>query len=169
MKTALPTQADRIEAFRPKCAAIIRHKQFPIIGLLFRPEPDGRCCWALFSGARPRPDKYYRDFSQDGARRCLEQCWLAAVARYEAKSKQLAERAARRATLRAADHFMVGDVLVNTWGYSMIIVDYYQVTAVLARSIKIREINAKRKDTGFLRGISQPDRYNYVGEEILKP
>lgn len=39
--------------------------------------------------------------------------------------------------------YKVGDILSSTWGYSMTIVNYYQVTAVTPKMITVKEIASK--------------------------
>ena len=51
----------------------------------------------------------------------------------------------------------VGDVLAAQWGYSMQIVNFYQVTALKGRTqAVIREIEQDGTSTGFLRGTTKP-------------
>lgn len=47
--------------------------------------------------------------------------------------------------------FKVGDILSCTWGYSMIIVDFYRVVKVLPSSVKIEKLQQKivSGDDGF--------------------
>lgn len=44
------------------------------------------------------------------------------------------------AEVNASDFYKVGDVIVNTWGYEQTNVDFYQVTEMTAKTIKIKEI-----------------------------
>lgn len=52
--------------------------------------------------------------------------------------------------------YKVGDILSSTWGYSMVIVDYYQVVAVTAKMITVRKIASKNVDGDSMRGSSVP-------------
>jgi len=44
---------------------------------------------------------------------------------------------------KAADYFTPGDIVVNTWGYEQTNVDFYQVTEVLNKKIRVRKIGAE--------------------------
>lgn len=44
---------------------------------------------------------------------------------------------------KAADYFNIGDIVVNTWGYEQTNVDFYQVTEVLNKKIRVRKIGAE--------------------------
>lgn len=52
--------------------------------------------------------------------------------------------------------YKVGDILSSTWGYSMQIVDYYQVIAVTPKMITVREIAGKIVSGDGMRGESVP-------------
>ena len=52
--------------------------------------------------------------------------------------------------------YKVGDILSSTWGYSMQIVDYYQVIAVTPKMITVKQIAGKILDGDGMRGTSVP-------------
>lgn len=96
--------------------------------------------------------------------------WLAGVA---AKRKDKADRKAAKSKaikdLKASDHYQVGDVLCNSWGYDQTNVDFYQVTKVLDKSIEICEIAQKSSDSGgAYGGKCQPCRNHFIGESRRK-
>jgi len=43
--------------------------------------------------------------------------------------------------MKASDHFSVGDIIVNTWGWEQSNVYFYQVTDVLNKKIRVREVS----------------------------
>ena len=59
----------------------------------------------------------------------------------------------------AFNHLLkVGDILVSSWGYSMIIVDFYKVIKVMPKMIEYVRIDEKDMvSTGFLCGTVMPD------------
>ena len=70
----------------------------------------------------------------------------------------------------AADHYAVGDVLENSWGYDQTNVDWYQVTRVSGKTIWIRPIAHNCSDYGGAQGgKSQPRRNEFTGPEQRKP
>lgn len=165
------TQEDSIRSIKGTAGAlVIRHKSMPIVGIISHPRTaGGRFTYALFRGKAAKPAAYFsaRDF--DTARAGLAFYWRRAEETENHRATRAKEKAARRATLKASDHFTVGDVLTNSWGYDQTNIDFYQVTHVGARSIKIRAIAQKGRETGFMQGICQPDRFNFTGPEQLKP
>lgn len=52
--------------------------------------------------------------------------------------------------------YKVGDILSSTWGYSMQIVDYYQVIAVTPKMITVKKIAGKIVSGDGMRGESVP-------------
>jgi hypothetical protein len=70
--------------------------------------------------------------------------------------KRLAASRKKRAKLKASDHWNVGDVLFNSWGYDHINVDWYQVVEVKSKSIVIRPLARNYREIGLQCGISQP-------------
>jgi len=56
----------------------------------------------------------------------------------------------KTAALVASDHFKVGDIIQNTWGYEQTNQDFYQVTDVLNKKIRVKEIGVEsRYPEGF--------------------
>lgn len=85
------------------------------------------------------------------------------------KSGQKKEAADKRAALKAADHWAIGDVLYNSWGYDQTNIDWYQVVEVKAKTIVIRAIHKNYAEQSFMSGPSQPKRNDFCGEPMLKP
>lgn len=52
--------------------------------------------------------------------------------------------------------YKVGDILSSTWGYSMQIVDFYQVVAVTPKMITVKEISGRIVSGDGMRGESVP-------------
>jgi hypothetical protein len=65
------------------------------------------------------------------------------VNRCNEKAEQAAKQKAAMSGFKACDFFKVGDVVVNSWGYEQTNVDFYQVTEVLNKKIRVREIASK--------------------------
>lgn len=58
------------------------------------------------------------------------------------KERKTAERKAKNALVNAADHYKVGDIIYNTWGWEQTNIDYYVVTSVSAKTITVQEIQS---------------------------
>lgn len=89
---------------------------------------------------------------------------------YRANKK--AATSAARASLKAFDHWSVGDVIYNSWGYDQTNIDFYQVIEVKAKSIVIREVTANSSDVGGPSGgRTAPRRNEFTSDSkpLLKP
>lgn len=49
-----------------------------------------------------------------------------------------------------------GDIVTTTWGYSMTLVDFYEVVRVTACKVELRELEQTEQQTGFLSGTTIP-------------
>jgi hypothetical protein len=64
---------------------------------------------------------------------------------------------------------LVGQVCSYSWGYGQTNVEWFVVTAVLPKSIRIRAIKGETKETGFMCGDATPKLPpESQGEEILR-
>lgn len=63
------------------------------------------------------------------------------VQKQEKKLAKQAENKAMMSEFKASDHFAVGDIVVNTWGWEQTNVEFYQVTDVLNKKIRVKQIH----------------------------
>lgn len=90
--------------------------------------------------------------------------------RQQRQAAQVAERQAKRAKLKAEDHWTVGDTVYTSWGYDQTNVEFFQIVALKARSVVVRQVNENNSDHGQPGGgKTAPRRYEYIGPEILCP
>ena len=69
----------------------------------------------------------------------------------------------------AKEHYCVGDVLYDSWGYDQTNVDWFQVTKVKGKSIWLRPIRENSSDAGNCSyGYTQPRRNEFKGVEFRK-
>lgn len=66
----------------------------------------------------------------------------------------------------------VGDIFYNSWGYDQTNIDWYQVTKVTpsGKSVKIKRIDGKYKETGFMSGKTTPmkGKFRKGAKELTK-
>lgn len=74
----------------------------------------------------------------------------------EARAAATAKRKKDRLEIDASQHFAVGDVVYNTWGYDQTNADFYQVMKVCGRSLVLRQLASRTTETGFMSGHSVP-------------
>lgn len=69
----------------------------------------------------------------------------------------------------AKEHYCVGDVLYDSWGYDQTNVDWFQVTKVKGKSIWLRKIAQNSSDAGNCSyGYTQPRRNEFICPEFRK-
>ena len=149
-------------------AVVTRHKTLPIVSVIHPIRGTSRACFALWMGKAGRPSAYYSFRDMTVAQNNLAAYWKRAEEAMGQRDTRKRERSEQRANLRAADHYVVGDVIYNSWGYDQTNIDYFQVVEVKAKSIVIREIAQNRSQTGYMSGEAQPIRNKFCGEPITK-
>ncbi|MDB6076881.1 MAG: hypothetical protein JWO82_628 [Akkermansiaceae bacterium] len=153
---------DRAQGFR-----IARYKHLPVV-ILWRPYKSGKLEVKAYRGKAARPAWHYNLGLRARAEKYVAE-WIAAVAKreeYSAACKR--EKQAKRAALKAADHWTVADVFYNSWGYDQTNVDYYQITHVGKKSVGFRKVSQSTAEECFMSGPTQPRRNEFSGEEIRK-
>jgi hypothetical protein len=58
----------------------------------------------------------------------------------------------------------VGDLFYSSWGYDQTNIDFYQVTAVKAKSVEARRIAGNSKYDGPMNGHTSPMPNHFTGE-----
>jgi len=73
-------------------------------------------------------------------------------------------------SMQADSPVKVGDIFYNSWGYDQTNIDWYQVTALTktGKSVKVRPIAGKIKETGFMSGESTPKKGKFTGPAVTK-
>ncbi len=164
------TRQEQLDGLRKQGWHVLKIKALPVV-LAFKPNADGK--EAVFvKGWHGDADKpafffHYRNMAtaEDNTLHYLERVRVAC----EYKAGQKATRKAKRSALKASDHWAVGDVLYNSWGYEQTNIDWYQVVELKEKSIVIRAIKKNFAPTGHMQGVSQPRRSDFAGEPMLKP
>lgn len=117
-----------------------------------------------------KTDWYYTFSTMAKLEAYVAQYEKSVISREASKASRKAERSTERATLKASDHWTVGDVIYNSWGYDQTNIDFYQVVEVKAKSIVVREVAANSNDVGGPSGgKTAPRRGLFTGKPMLKP
>jgi hypothetical protein len=149
---------------------IVTAKLAPVV-FAFRSYPTGRVslkAWRGQGGAKPA--FYYGFSSMQRAEVYAAEYVGQEKARQERKAAQVAARQAKRAALKASDYWTVGDTVYTSWGYDQTNVEFFQVVALKARSIVVRQIGENNSDRGGPSGgKTAPRRFEFIGPEILCP
>lgn len=112
----------------------------------------------LFKGSAVKAFSYYQ-FDSAGERQAYIN---RTVADFKPKTSRIAGR--------AAEFFLVGDVLYNSWGWEQTNIDWYQVIEVKKASIVIRQIGSEKTYEHSMAGDCTPVKDSFLddADPILK-
>ncbi len=90
------------------------------------------------------------------------------VANYIEGLKRTIEYKAKRQAEKKLPHTLViGDIMVNSWGYEQTNVDFYQVVAVTKSTVKLRPICGNLTQNHFMSGTTVAVKDSFCGDEVL--
>lgn len=94
------------------------------------------------------------------------QGWLDKIRRnLDAAAAYKAEKLAANKAVNAADHYRVGDIIYDSWGYEQTNIDWYQVVGVTARKIRVRRIHGtseQRNGYSAMSAFTEPVKDSFV-------
>lgn len=159
-----------IEAHRAGGWKIITSKLAPVV-FAVRTKPTGQVSLKAWRGQGGNKAAFYYGFStMQRAEIYAAEYVRQEQGRHQRRAAQVAERQAKRANLKASDHWMVGDTVYTSWGYDQTNVEFFQVVALKARSVVVRQVSENNSDHGQPGGgKTAPRRYEYIGPEVLCP
>lgn len=125
-------------------------------------EKNGKLQGVAFAGKANKPlwNYLFRDVAQ--LQRQVNDTIESRKTHMEYKQKRMDERKNFSHTLK------IGDILYSSWGYDQTNVDFYQVTAVGDKSVKMRPIEQKvvSGSQGYDNVVAVPDHFS--GPDVLK-
>lgn len=150
MKTKKRTAADR---FIPEFTDKIEQPDFVVYM-----NSDKKNAIA-YIGKSYKKSFYYRFKTVDEMEKyCLD--WALETAKRFDKKRELQEKTRN---INAADHFSIGEIIYNSWGWEQTNIDFFQITEVTAKKIRVKQIAQKTEETGFMCGNTSP-----IKDEFLK-
>ena len=93
-----------------------------------------------FIGKSKKSNFYYRFRTPEQLTNCVESFVKNSVDAAEKKAAEKAAKKSANAVMSAADHWKIGDIIVNSWGYEQTNIDFYIVTAVKGKTIAVAEV-----------------------------
>lgn len=79
--------------------------------------------------------------SQEDAEKYFEAKSTTISENIQKRAAAAAEKKERNKNTKAADHYSVGDIVVNSWGYEQTNIEFYKVVQVLPKTIRIKELS----------------------------
>lgn len=156
----------RVERWIPKESRVVERPGLNAVAYLY--ERGGKCLAIAYEG-NARNKAWHYSFKDESRRDEYVIQWLGEASDRQARrAASLSAKQTAKAGFNAAEHYAVGDVLHSCWGYDQTNVEWYEVTAVRAKSIQIREINCVEQETGFMSGDSYPMPGQFAGPAIWR-
>lgn len=146
---------------------VVRHKVLPVVAVVSK-GPNQKFVFALWRGKAAKPMAYFSFLRKESMEKSLSKFWEQAEESLAYKDFVKKEKKAKRLGIKASDHWTVGDVIYNSWGYDQTNVDWYQVVEIKPRSIVICRICGATTPTQYLSGTTLPCRHEFSGEPMLK-
>lgn len=119
-----------------------------------------------YSGKRSKSDFHYKFKSESALENYVSEYLKQLMDREKSKIERKEKRLNFKHTLK------VGDILSSSWGWEQTNVDFYQVTDVIGKMVKIREIQQSMPngEEGFMTGYVIPikDKFIENEKELLK-
>jgi hypothetical protein len=124
---------------------------------------EGRPVAVCFVGKANKPAAHY-SFRDDARRAKFVAEW---IAQQDAAEAARVERKAKRVAF--VHTLKVGDLLETSWGYDQTNVEFFEVVALVGRSmVEVREVAQRVRETGFMSGTCGPVAGEYVGAPMRK-
>lgn len=115
---------------------VVEFADLGLVAYLYDHEKTGRPVVKAFSGRKAAADFWYV-YSTEEKR-------SAKIAEWVACHQQRANLKQQRKVERAAPHSLkIGDILIDQWGYSMSLVDFYKVVATTKNGLTLQRIGSK--------------------------
>jgi hypothetical protein len=162
-------QAEVINYHKGKGWTVYASKTAPVI-FAAKPWTGDRVQVKAWRGGARVPAWFYTFRSEERAEAYCREFAAKVASSEDYRKKQLAEKTAKRASLKAADFWSVGDVAYTSWGYDQTNVDWFQVVEVKPRSVVVRQISQNCSDHGQpVGGKTAPRRNEFIGPAFLCP
>ena len=129
-------------------------------------DSDGIQYGMAFDGKSSKPLWRYRFRNEYERERRIAVTIEDAKDRMIRKNQRVEQRRTERSQFQHS--LKMGDILVTSWGYDQTNIDYFQVTAVGEKSVKIRELNKKLVGQSGQDDVVMPATNSFKGPEMLK-
>ncbi len=150
------------EFFIPKNSTKISAKDSSAVAYLYADKKD-RPCARVFSGKRAKPDSkfYYRTDA--------ERAKFVAVEFDSIRDRETAKKERQESRKAEGRGLAVGDIVDSSWGYDQTNVEFYEVTALVGKTmVELRELAQTREDTHWAQWRALPVLGSYVGSSFRR-
>lgn len=150
------------EFYIKKGAAKVTHKGSDAVAYIYT-NGKGKPCAQVFYGRQAKPVLHCR-FRDEADRQTHVASYFARRAKWQES------KCARRAERNQPHSIEVGHVFYSMWGYEQTNINFYQVTAIIGKTmVEVREVGQIRKDgEAWATGTCVPYMDHFVGEPMRR-
>lgn len=159
------THGNKITVFGSENDAKVVHVKNAKKGcfVVFYTNGFGLLCVELWRSALIKNAKRY-GFKTEERRKQYVERWIEQEVEIEQRKKER-----RNQAKQAGRGLEVGDIVSSCWGYDQTNYNYYEVTALIGKTmVELREVAQMREETEWLQGKCAPVAGEYIGEPIRR-
>lgn len=123
--------------------------------------------------AKSKTIEHFVQKSYEDCEKYVTDLYKAIYDRVKRNEQEKAEKREAQKNLKAIDHYQVGSIIYDSWGYEQTNIDFYQVKKVTAKSIVVQRIGSSQvEDSMYSHGmacevVAVPDSFLEGHEEIV--
>ena len=129
-----------------------------------------QCSAIGYRGKSAKKSFFYRFNSEERMMEYINNFIDSVVKREDAKQEKKSVIKALQQNMKASDHFKVGDIVFNSWGWEQTNIEFYQVIEVLNKKIKVQEVKQlMTHDEGMssMSGYVMPKKDDFIKDPFL--
>ena len=127
------------------------------------------CCAILYQGKSAKKVFHFKFANEERMMKFVEEKINNIVANKTSDRNRRNNAKLLTAEMKASDHFKMGDIVINTWGFDQTNVEFYQVIEVLNKKIRVREVyQLTEKGSEYSHGMAcnvSADKDNFIEKE----
>lgn len=149
-------------SYVPTGAIKVTDKHSDAVVYLYAQRSSGLPCVIAFHGKAQKPDfRYWYPTEEERAEK-IERF-------FKSRRDHINRMAERRKEANKPHTLEVGHILRSSWGYDQTNIDYYQVTAIVGKTmVELRKISRISDNAGGLTGTCTPDLDAFIGEPFRR-
>lgn len=119
--------------------------------------------YIAFAGRKQKPSAFYHYSTEESRNESMQK-----FINLNAKTKEQ-KQAIKQEHSNGHKDVKIGDIFGSSWGYSMTLVDFYQVIDKIGKStLVLQSIQQSRTEEGFMSGRTSPVPNAFIGEPFRK-
>jgi hypothetical protein len=119
----------------------------------------------IYTGRKTKKPVVYFTKSEDEAIDIINKKLAIVQEKKDYKDQQRAQKKEKASEIR--ENIKIGDIFYTSWGYSMTIVEFFQVTKIVKKKVEIKRIAQTVKNDNYMSGYCSPVKDDFISESKL--